>query len=51
MLATNDLTEAEQMCDNIGLLVNGRFVCYGPPEFIKQEYGSGSVVKIIVENE
>ena len=22
-------------------MVNGRFVCYGPPEYIKAEYGRG----------
>jgi ABC-type multidrug transport system ATPase subunit len=51
VLATNDLGDAEQVCDNIGMLVNGRFVTYGPPEYIKYEYGSGSVVKVIVEKE
>jgi len=39
IMTTHNLQDAELFCDNLALVVNGRFVCYGPPEYIKNEYG------------
>ena len=31
VLTTHRMDEAESLCDNIAILINGRFVCYGSP--------------------
>merc|ERR1711885_126265 len=33
--------EAESLCDNIVIMVNGRFACYGSPGHLKTQYGQG----------
>lgn len=35
------MDEAESLCDNLVIMINGRFVCYGSPGLIKSKYGSG----------
>lgn len=41
LLTTHRMDEAEQLCDNIAIMVNGRFVVYGTPSHLKQTYGHG----------
>ena len=48
VIATNDLVQAEAFCDNIAIMVNGRIVCYGPPEYLKHEYGRG--LKVVLHS-
>ena len=31
ILTTHRMDEAESLCDNITIMINGRFVCYGSP--------------------
>lgn len=35
MLTTHRMDEAEALCDNIAIIVNGRFVCYGNNTYLK----------------
>jgi ABC-type multidrug transport system ATPase subunit len=35
------MDEAEQLCDNIAIMINGRFVVYGSPGHLKDAYGHG----------
>lgn len=39
VLTTHRMDEAESLCDNIAIMVNGRFVCYGSPGHLKSAYG------------
>jgi ATP-binding cassette subfamily A (ABC1) protein 3 len=46
ILTTHRMDEAEALCDNISIMINGRFVVYGTPGYLKSEYGSGYCVKL-----
>ena len=41
ILTTHRMDEAESLCDNIVIMINGRFVCYGSPGHLKSTYGQG----------
>lgn len=41
VLTTHRMDEAEGLCDNIAIMINGRFVVYGTPGHLKSEYGQG----------
>lgn len=44
ILTTHRMDEAEALCDNIVIMINGRFVVYGSPGYMKDQYGTGYVV-------
>ena len=46
LLTTHRMDEAESLCDNIVIMVNGKFVCYGSPGYLKSNYGQGYNVTI-----
>lgn len=50
LLTTHRMDEAEQLCDNIGIMINGRFVVYGTPGHLKQAYGHGYTL-VLRQNE
>jgi len=35
------MDEAESLCDNIAIMINGNFVVYGSPGYLKANYGEG----------
>ena len=35
LLTTHRMDEAEQLCDKIAIMINGRFVVYGSPNYLK----------------
>ena len=44
ILTTHRMDEAESLCDNIVIMINGRFVVMGSPGYLKDQYGSGYVI-------
>lgn len=50
VLTTHRMDEAESLCDNIAIMVNGRFVVYGSPGHLKSNYGSGYRVTLQVRD-
>ena len=52
ILTTHRMDEAESLCDNIAIMINGRFACYGSPGHLKSQYGQGYslVIKYLSEN-
>ena len=40
------MDEAESLCDNIAIMINGRFCCYGTTGHLKSAYGKGYVVVV-----
>ena len=46
LLTTHRMDEAEQMCDKIAIMINGRFVVFGSPNYLKTEYGHGYTISI-----
>ena len=41
ILTTHRMDEAESLCDNIAIMINGLFVAYGSPSHLKSTYGKG----------
>ncbi|XP_073143575.1 ABC transporter A family member 10-like isoform X2 [Henckelia pumila] len=39
VLTTHSMEEAEQLCDRIGIFVDGNFQCLGSPDELKNRYG------------
>jgi ABC-type multidrug transport system ATPase subunit len=46
ILTTHRMDEAEQLCDHIAIMINGRMVCYGSPSQLKKTYGEGYMLNI-----
>lgn len=46
ILTTHRMDEAESLCDNIVIMINGRFVCYGSPGHLKSLYGTGYNISV-----
>ena len=46
VITTHRMDEAEALCDNITIQVNGRFMCYGSSTHLKAEYGESYHVSI-----
>lgn len=44
ILTTHRMDEAESLCDKIVIMINGRFVCYGSPGYLKSHYGQGYTI-------
>jgi len=47
IISTCSIKEAQALCDRIGILVNGRFVCVGTPEDIKGKYCKKHYILIV----
>ncbi|KAL4455080.1 hypothetical protein ABPG74_006462 [Tetrahymena malaccensis] len=50
VLTTHSMDEAESLCSKIGILINGKFMCYGTPQFLKEKYGEGYKINFKTEN-
>lgn len=46
ILTTHRMDEAESLCDKLVIMINGRFVCYGSPGYLKSNYGQGYTITI-----
>ncbi|OUM58141.1 hypothetical protein PIROE2DRAFT_48194 [Piromyces sp. E2] len=46
IMTTHSMEEAENLCDRLGILVNGRLVCIGSPEHIKMKYGEDYILEL-----
>lgn len=46
VLTTHSMIEAESLCDNIGIMVNGKLVCFGSTQDLKNKYGQGYLITI-----
>lgn len=46
ILTTHSMEEAEALCTKMGIMVNGRFKCYGSSQHIKNKFGTGYEVEI-----
>jgi ABC-type multidrug transport system ATPase subunit len=46
IFTTHSMSEAESLCHKIGILVNGRFVCFGSTSYLKNKYGEGYKITV-----
>ena len=49
LLTTHRMDEAEQLCDKIAIMINGRFVVFGSPNYLKTQYGHGYTIELTQE--
>jgi ATP-binding cassette subfamily A (ABC1) protein 3 len=49
ILTTHRMDEAEQLCQNVAIMINGRFVVYGTPSYLKEMYGYGYIIKMVLK--
>jgi len=49
VLTTHRMDEAEQLCHKVAIMINGRFVVYGSPSYLKEKYGYGYIVKMVLK--
>lgn len=50
ILTTHSMEEADALCDRLAIQVNGRLNCLGTPMHIKNKYGSGYRLEMVVPN-
>ena len=48
LLTTHYMEEADTLGDRIGIMVKGQLKCYGSPEFLKNRYGTGYMLTIVL---
>ncbi|CAI2381272.1 unnamed protein product [Moneuplotes crassus] len=48
ILTTHSMEEAEALCTKMGIMVSGRFKCFGSPQAIKDKFGTGYEIEIKV---
>jgi ATP-binding cassette subfamily A (ABC1) protein 3 len=48
ILTTHSMEEAEALCTKMGIMVNGRFKCYGSSQELKNKFGTGYEIEIKV---
>lgn len=46
ILTTHSMEEAEALCTKMGIMVNGRFKCYGSSQDLKDKFGTGYEVEV-----
>lgn len=46
VLTTHRMDEAESLCDQIAIMVNGKIAVYGTPGYLMHSYGSGYIVEV-----
>ncbi len=49
LLCTHDMGEAEELCDRIGILLNGKLIASDTPEGLKRTYQTGDTVPTLEE--
>ena len=49
LLTTHRMDEAEQLCDRLAIMINGRFVVFGSPNYLKTQYGQGYSIELVQE--
>jgi len=50
ILTTHSMNEAESLAHKTGILINGRFFCIGSTEMLKDKYGSGYKMTILLHD-
>jgi len=49
LLCTHDMGEAEELCDRVGILVNGRIIALDEPEALKRRYARNGTIPSLEE--
>eukprot|EP00833_Pecoramyces_ruminatium_P014977 jgi/Orpsp1_1/1189009/evm.model.d7180000068780.1 len=46
IMTTHSMEEAENLCDRLAILINGRLNCIGSPEHLKMKFGEGYILEL-----
>lgn len=46
ILTSHSMDECEELCDPIGIMVNGQFQCYGSAKHLKSKFGQGFTILV-----
>lgn len=46
VLTTHSMEEAEALCPKIGIMVQGKFRCFGSAQHLKNKYGMGYEIEV-----
>jgi ATP-binding cassette subfamily A (ABC1) protein 3 len=49
IITTHSMEEAENLSTKMGIMVHGKFRCFGPSHYIKETYGEGFEIQIKIE--
>jgi ATP-binding cassette, subfamily A (ABC1), member 3 len=50
VLTTHSMDEAEALCPKIGIMVEGKFKCFGSAQYLKNKYGMGYELEVKIKN-
>jgi len=51
ILTTHSIEEAQELCNRLTILINGRLVCIGSPEYLRMKYASCYFLEIQTEHQ
>eukprot|EP00833_Pecoramyces_ruminatium_P000287 jgi/Orpsp1_1/1174319/evm.model.c7180000049671.1 len=51
ILTTHSMEEAQELCNRLTILINGRLVCLGSPEYLRMKYASSYLLEIQAEDQ
>ena len=43
------MDEAQFLCDKIAIMINGRLVVYGSPDYLMEKYGQGYMFSVLID--
>jgi len=46
ILTTHSMEEAQELCDRLTILINGRLVCIGSPDYLRMKYSQSYILEI-----
>jgi ATP-binding cassette subfamily A (ABC1) protein 3 len=49
IITTHSMEEAEALCTKMGIMVAGKFKCFGSSTYIKDKYGTGYEIEIKIK--
>ena len=49
IITTHSMEEAEALCTKMGIMVAGRFKCFGSSQHIKAKYGTGYEIEVKIK--
>ncbi|ORX78160.1 P-loop containing nucleoside triphosphate hydrolase protein [Anaeromyces robustus] len=50
IMTTHSMEEAENLCDRLAILVNGRLSCIGTPEHLKMKFGESYILELQIKD-
>jgi len=51
ILTTHSMEEAQELCDRLTILINGRLVCIGSPEYLRMKYANSYILEVQTEQQ